>query len=218
MACYYQGCLGKGKTKEHIPPKAFFPEDQRNALLTVRSCELHNGAKSKDDLYVLAQICLNTSPSNRSREVFLDRVVPQLEFNGEALRKMLASDAIPLPGGAIAYKVDEARVDKFFSALSYGIIFKACGQRLPSDYTTWHIYHNLYQPNESPQAQSLKQGLLHSYSGEPPECLQFGNVKTLNASIYSAKIFGLTGFQSSITVVHEFYGVFRVTSMLSKQY
>ena len=62
-------------TKEHIPPKAFFPKDQRNQLLTVPSCELHNNAKSSYYIYVLAHICLNSSPSNTSRDVFAATVV-----------------------------------------------------------------------------------------------------------------------------------------------
>lgn len=44
-----------------IPPKAFFPEGERDQLLTVRSCPHHNNAKSNDDLYVLAHICMNAS-------------------------------------------------------------------------------------------------------------------------------------------------------------
>ena len=95
--------------------------------------ELHNNTKSSDDIYVLAQICMNASPSNRSREVFKQRALPQLDYNGEALRKTLASDAVPLPSGAVMYKVDIARFDKFLDALSYGIVFKSCGGGLPGN-------------------------------------------------------------------------------------
>jgi hypothetical protein len=95
MTCYYQGCTQRGTTKEHIPPKSFFPKDQRNQLLTVPSCELHNNAKSSDDIYVLAHICLNSSQSNQSRDVFIERVVPQLDFNSDALRKTLVAGSIP---------------------------------------------------------------------------------------------------------------------------
>ena len=134
MSCYYQGCQRRGTTREHIPPKSFFPNDQRNQLLTVTSCELHNNSKSSDDIYVLAQICMNASPSNRSREVWTQCVLPQLDYNGEALRKTLTNDAVLLPSGAVLYKVDTARFDRFFDALSYGIVFKACGQSLPTEY------------------------------------------------------------------------------------
>jgi hypothetical protein len=47
MSCYYQGCSQRGHTKEHIPPGSFFPKDQRNQLLTVTSCELHNNANDE---------------------------------------------------------------------------------------------------------------------------------------------------------------------------
>jgi len=57
-------------------------------------------------VYVLAQICMNASPSNRSREVWKQSVLPQLDYNGEALRKTLAGDAITLPSGAVMYKCD----------------------------------------------------------------------------------------------------------------
>jgi hypothetical protein len=55
---------------------------------------------------------------------------------------------------------------------------------------------------------------IHSFP--PMEVLNFGHVNARNATVYSVKIFGIPGFQSSITVVHEFYGVFRVTSMLTR--
>jgi hypothetical protein len=217
MSCYYQGCSQRGLTKEHIPPRSFFPKDQRNQLLTVTSCELHNNAKSSDDIYVLAQICMNTSPSNRSRDVFVQRVLPQLDYNGGALRKTLAVDAVPLLAGAVRYKVDVDRFDRFFDALSYGIVFKACGGSLPAEYSTEHVYHSFMDETQTPEEQALKKALLSVYSGEPIAVMDFGRVNALNATVYSVRIFGIPGFKSSITIVHDFFGVFRVTSMLTRE-
>jgi hypothetical protein len=217
MSCYYQGCSRPGTTKEHIPPQSFFPKDQRYQLFTVRSCELHNNRKSSDDTYVLAQICMNASPSNRSREVWKQSVLPQLDYNSDALRKTLASDAIPLPSGAVGYKVDTARVDGFFNALSCGIVFKACGKRLPAQYSIEHVYHNFWDPGETPEEKEFKNHLQSFYSGKPIAVLDFGRVRALNTSVYSVKVFGIPGFGSSITIVHDFFGVFRVTSMLTRQ-
>lgn len=131
MNCYCQGCSQPGKTKEHIPPKSFFPKDQRDQLLTVPSCEVHNNSKSTDDMYVLAQICMNASPRNRAREIFIERVVPQLGHNSDALRRTLSSDSEPMANGAVRYLVDSSRCDRFFSALSFGIVYKASGRQLP---------------------------------------------------------------------------------------
>jgi hypothetical protein len=218
MYCYFQGCSERGTTKEHIPPKAFFPPHQRNQLLTVKSCDRHNNKKSLDDLYVLAQICLNASPRNSSREIFLKSVLPQLGHNSDALRQTLLRDAQPLPHGVVKYKVDTARVDRFFTALSCGIIYKSCGSALPAEYTIQHVYHNFLYEAESDDWKKMKQALLQAYSGPLGEAtiLNFGHVNELNTAVYSAKIVGLSGFRGSITIVHEFYGIFRVTSMLTR--
>ena len=164
-----------------------------------------------------AQICMNASPSNRSREVWKQSVLPQLDYNGEALRKTLAGDAITLPSGAVMYKCDTARFDRFFNALSCGIVFKACGESLPAQYSIGHVYHNFRDPGETPEEKEFKKSLKSFYSGEPMAVLDFGRVRALNTSVYSVKVFGIAGFRSSITIVHDFFGVFRVTSMLTRQ-
>lgn len=215
MSCYFQGCTAKGATKEHIPPRLFFPDGEKEQLLTVKSCEQHNNAKSKDDLYVLAQICMNASPSNRAREVWEYKVVPQLEFNNGALRKRLAAGAVPLSSGVVKYKVDVARLDDFFSALSCGIVSKTCKAALPKNYRIGHIYHNFVGGGD-PAVQAIEAGIENFYSGEPMDFMTFGEPGTKNERIYTATIFGIPGYQSSITIVHLFFGVFKVTSMLTR--
>jgi len=42
------------------------------------------------------------------------------------------------------------------------------------------------------------------------------SVVTHLTTVYSIKIFRVLKFKSSITIVHDFFGVFRVTSMLTK--
>ncbi|MEI7283529.1 hypothetical protein [Pectobacterium carotovorum] len=216
MKCYYQGCKDEGKTKEHIPPKSFFPEDERNQLLTVRSCVKHNNLKSKDDLYVLAQICMNASPSNRAREVFFERVVPQLDFNNGALRNKIAAGSISLSNGDVKYKVDISRLDDFFNALSCGLIFKTCNSSLPVDYTLKHLYCNLIGGAESSISQ-FESSLEMFYSGKPMGVLEFGKPNMKNEKIYTVELFGKPDFSSSITIVHVFFGKFKVISMLTKK-
>jgi hypothetical protein len=143
-------------------------------------------------------------------------VVPQLDYNREALRKTLIKDAIPQHSGAVVYIVNIARVDRFFDALSYGIMYKACGNTLPGNYRTTHLYHNFKDNEKSPEMKAFKAATLDFYGGAPMAVLDFGGVKALNTTIYSTKIFSIPDFQSSITVVHNFFGVFRVTSMLTK--
>jgi len=214
MKCYFQGCVEKGTTKEHIPPRSFFPDGEKTNLLTVKSCEKHNGAKSTNDLYVLAQICMNSAPSNRAREVFLNKVAPQLSYNNDALRKMLLEGSYQVDGG-VAYAVNIERFDEFFTALSCGLIYKSQQAQLPSDYHISHIYHRLvHEPDE--QRDAIETGIDEFYDEEPLDFMAFGNPKTHNERIYTCEIHGLPKFQGSITIVHRFFGVFKVTSMLSR--
>ncbi len=214
MTCYFQGCNEKGTTKEHIPPRSFFPDGENEQLLTVKSCEHHNNAKSKDDFYVLAQICMNASPNNRAREVFINKVVPQLKFSN-AFQKLLSEGVAPFGNGLVKYKVDVTRFDSFFTALSFGLIFKSCGSSLPPNYSISHIYHNL-QNEAEPELQQIENAINTFYSGKPMAFMEFGDLDTKNERIYSVTIFGSPEFQSSITIVHRFFGVFKVTSMLTR--
>jgi len=211
MKCYFQGCTSLGITKEHIPPKAFFPAGEKDQLLTVRSCEEHNNSKSKDDLYVLAQICMNASPSNRAREIFIEKVEPQLGYNNDALRKLLFKNAVKLIDGRVKYDVDIKRFNDFFTALSCGIIFKSCGASLPNNFKVNHMYPNLsLQTNNQLELEIQK-----FYEGKPMSFMEFGNPNTNNERIYTVEIFGVPGFKSSLTIVHLFFGKFKVISMLT---
>jgi hypothetical protein len=216
MQCYFQGCKEEARTKEHVPPKAFFPKDQREQLITVRSCEKHNTDKSRDDLYVLAQICLNSSPRNRAREIFLKRIVPQLGFNEDAFRLLLIRDSQLLEDGAVKYRVDIRRLNRFFDSLSCGLVSHVTKDTLPEHYSMRHIFHNLIDDSQTEEEKQIIAAMEEFYDSKTPEILHFGKAALKNEDIYTARLFGISDFQSSITVVHLFFGHFKVTSLLTK--
>jgi hypothetical protein len=177
MSCYFQGCTENATTKEHIPPRSLFPQGERLQLMTVKSCRLHNNGKSRNDLYVLPQICMNVSPSNRAREVFLERVKPQLSHNNGALRRMLRKGAIEVSEG-VMYPVDLARFNEFFTALSCGLIYKSQKAALPSDYMFSHIYHRFISETDA-KLRTLETGIDCFYDGKPLDFMEFGKPKAL---------------------------------------
>ena len=74
--CYC--CEEIATTKDHIPPKCFFPEKKylssespnyRSQLITVPACSAHNNSRSKDDEYTAAMIVMN-SKSNLALAMF----------------------------------------------------------------------------------------------------------------------------------------------------
>ena len=126
---------------------------------------------------------------------------------------MLLKGSKPVDG-SVAYLVDIARFDEFFTALSCGLIYKSQKSQLPSEYKVGHIYHRLI--NEDEEWNALGSGIDQFYDEKPLSVMSFGKPDTRNERIYTCEIHGLPEFQGSITIVHRFFGVFKVTSMLSK--
>jgi hypothetical protein len=94
--CYY--CGQPATTREHAPPKSFFPKKTNLQLKTVPACEKHNNAKSNDDQYLLAHICANAGAGdNLPKRIFLDSIRPQLEFS-DKFRRLIAEGSVPQPG------------------------------------------------------------------------------------------------------------------------
>ena len=145
----------------------------------------------------------------------MSKVAPQLEFNNGALRKKLAQGAVPLSNGTVKYKVDMTRLDDFFRALSCGIIFKSSGSALPANYEISHVFHSFSNEADT-QIQEIEDAINHLYAGKPMDFMEFGDPDARNQKIYTATIFGIPDFQSSITIVHRFFGTFKVTSMLTR--
>jgi hypothetical protein len=155
---------------------------------------------------------MNASPSNRAREVFLERVAPQLSHNNDALRRMLLKGSFKVGGASC---IPSTARDEFFTALSCGLIYKSQKAPLPSDYTIGHIYHRLISEADA-ERQALEAGIDRFHDEKPLDVMSFGNPETRNERIYTVEIHGLPNFQGSITIVHRFFGVFKVTSMLTR--
>lgn len=78
--CYM--CDNDSTSDEHAPPKCLFPEqkdlpdgiDLRKDLITVRSCDEHNIAKSKDDEYLLNVLSISITNNQTGINQFLTKV------------------------------------------------------------------------------------------------------------------------------------------------
>lgn len=117
--------------------------------------------------------------------------------------------------GGVEYAVDHERFDEFFTALSCGLICKSQNKPLPTNYRIGHIYHRFVSIGD-PQRLAIEAAIDRFYDGKPLDIMAFGNPETRNERIYTVEIHGLPEFQGSITIVHTFFGVFKVTSMLSR--
>lgn len=214
MRCYFKGCLEDGVTREHVPPKSFFPDGERTNLLTVPSCEKHNNDKKEDDFYVLSHICLGASKKNRARDIFMKKVVGQLNFNNQAMGRMIAKDSVMLSNGNVAYKVDEERFDNFFTSLTCGVLYSYYKESIPSGLSVRHIFHSLYDEDETMHEKAIKEEALNLYFGNMAKKMGFGEKLANNKNIYDVGMVGFSGYEGGIVVAHTFFGVFKVLSIV----
>jgi hypothetical protein len=229
--CYYPGCIEHGSTKEHIPPKSFFPDEKKINLMTVKSCPKHNNEKSKEDIYVLAQICYNVIKNINdldATDVFENKVFPQLKHNNGALERTIMKGRVRILGG-YEFPVDMGRMNGFFDCLTHGIIFKKTKKKIDLvSYRVRHEFRNFSQKFSDPDEKKMHDTLLGHMDD-----LMLGNVlsginfsfvdkKMNNQEIYDVKIVGADSLvssdelTSSITVVHTFFSKFKVISLLTR--
>lgn len=119
--CYECGVpLDKGSlTKEHVPPRAFFPESDRDSLITVPACVKHNGGKSDDDEYFFQIICMQIQANEKGQDIATNKAVKGVLRNRKRT-KILASNAIQVYVDenktgqlkpTLAFKFDDEKLD-----------------------------------------------------------------------------------------------------------
>ncbi len=216
--CYM--CNKTATSREHFPPKSFFPKSGRvrSKLRTVPSCDEHNGKKSSDDQYLLAHICIHAaSGENLAKTIFWRSIAPHL--SSKRFKTDLVNGAQPLPDRTVAYKVDVARIDSFFDHLSCALYFDRYKTSLnPGSHLISHAYLSLVSQDPHEQLRNrLAATMMEAFISNFNESVAHYEAAKADESIYHNKIIDPAGVLGSITIMHTFYGVFNVVSFLSKQ-
>ena len=217
-SCYI--CGGAATTREHMPPKSFFPKGGDLQLKTVPSCKIHNNDKSGDDQYLLAHICMNAaSGDNLPKKLFLRSIAPAFS-RGEGFRKILATGSVGLPGGVRKYKVDTSRFDNFFNHLSFAIYFDRYGVPLNRRrHTPHHYYLSLASADsEELQRRTFLTTMLGKFFRDFEGMIATYEADKINESVYRNKILDPGGKDASITIAHTFYGIFEAVSLLTRTF
>ncbi|KMJ45967.1 hypothetical protein AB204_06040 [Xenorhabdus khoisanae] len=233
-SCYYPGCEKIANTKEHIPPKSFFPSDKKLNLMTVKSCEDHNNSKTKDDIYALTQICLCCLTSDEEQninKVFSKSVIEQLQHNNKALQRTIFKNS-KFSARGVSVPVDTERMDNFLNCLTLGVLFKKTGKKINlNKYVINNVYLDFNNENSLPKKTNdfffnqFKSYFEDNSAYELLKC-SIKVKKGFSEEIYKVNIMGVdfisisenSSFKSNITINHLFFGKFRVTTLLTKNY
>lgn len=148
--CYC--CEKEATTKEHVPPKCFFPQrkhlpknspDYRQNLITVPSCPEHNNSRSNDDQYTAIVIAMN-SETDLAFALTKSKWLKTMLRNEASLGKRIFSKAkpariiskkerilIPPQTLAITYEID--RIERVIKSIARAIYFLESQERWLND-------------------------------------------------------------------------------------
>ena len=132
-------------TKDHIPPKALFPQPRPSNLITVPCCRTCNEGFSKDDTYLRDTLCLRQEMAdNPAVSKLLQTVVRSIAGKGREgyLKHILSrfSERVAAtPAGIIignwpTLKVDLERLRKTCARIVLGLFYSHTGRPLDSEY------------------------------------------------------------------------------------
>src|SRR5262249_25691972 len=135
--CYR--CDDAGITKEHVPPKSFFPESHRgDNLVTAPSCKKHNNHLSQDVEYVrnIIATSIQINDVGLSHE---DKVIRSYTKSPGLAKKALGNMRTFKVGNEETgiFRVDLDRFYSVIKSIAYALYFRDFGSTYPND---WVIY------------------------------------------------------------------------------
>ena len=131
-ACELPAC-----TVEHCPPKSFFPEGQRDHLLTVASCAEHNNDNSKDVEYVRNVLTTLWGINTSGLELFAGKVKRSLDRSPKLLTRTFSTMQTVFHEGQLtgAFRLDIDRLENVFEACARAIHYHETRRK----HTDWGI-------------------------------------------------------------------------------
>lgn len=151
QTCY--ACESPATTKEHAPPRCFFPEAYRNNnLITVPSCKKHNNEISGDVEYARNIISTYYGVNEAGQNLFLSKAARSFD-RSPALLQTTFSDIKPVSiRGAICgqFTINVIRIEAVMRACVGALHFHATGTKR----SDWEIVlANLQQDNTASMEQ-----------------------------------------------------------------
>ncbi len=122
-------CPAAETTREHVPPRAFFPKSMRQNLWTVPSCELHNVDHSADVEYVRNAVCIQDG-TNAVAEQTLEVAKRSWEYSPGLFKRTFQKFRTMHIGGEEkgAFPFDLPRVERVMSAIAHGLAYRDFGR------------------------------------------------------------------------------------------
>ena len=147
-SCYM--CDAPGTTREHVPPRAFFPPGHRSNLWTVPSCSLHNHRNSLDVEYARSVLALDAATNDIARQVVRGSVFRSWQrrpsLQSRTFRRWRRTTLAGRRTGIVETEVP--RIDNVVSAVASAIFFREFASPFRG---SWMVYlSGFVSPYEGP--------------------------------------------------------------------
>jgi len=137
--CYF--CGEPATTREHLPGRAFYPEQKDlppgspnvcENMLTVPACAEHNNAQSMDDQYAAYTIVTSLDNNALSRSHIAGKVLRAIKRTPHIFETLMPEARPVLFDGqeSVAFKMDRARMSSVMERIARGLYFHHTGERL----------------------------------------------------------------------------------------
>lgn len=141
--CYW---CGKPKTsREHVPPKCVFPKlkdaphlgNQRQQLIRVPSCDLHNSEKSGDDEYLMCILSVNILNNDIAETHVRSKILRALRRSPGLMAACFGTNqkiAVSKDGGknlehTAAVQIDDNRLERCLEHMARALFYEKYGRR-----------------------------------------------------------------------------------------
>ncbi|MGP4713374.1 hypothetical protein [Psychrobacter sp. DM8] len=121
----------KSLTREHVPPRCFFPKNDKFSLITVPSCIEHNGGKSDDDEHLLQIISLQILANEKGQNIATGKTVKSILRNRKRTRSLVSNATLVYVDEkrtgqlkpTFAFKFDESKFNSSISSICKGLYY-----------------------------------------------------------------------------------------------
>lgn len=126
--CYM--CPAEATTREHAPPRSFFPSEFRDGLVTVPSCTKHNNDNSADVEYV-RNVIVGEYHVNEVGLSLLPKTQRSFDRSpGLFVQTYRESSPVMTPEGqSVIFRLDMARFNLVMTAIAYALYYIGEGKQ-----------------------------------------------------------------------------------------
>jgi hypothetical protein len=206
--CY--ACERPASTIEHCPPKAFFPNGQRQNLMTVPSCDEHNNDNSKDVEYARNAITTLWGVNTTGLELLERKTKKSLDRSPGLLFQPFRTMEPVMYGEHVTgvYHLDIDRLEVVFGACVRAVHYRDTRRK----HADWSIVMPCCAFDSNVPEQFVQNW---TRLCDALKSLQFERKGTANPSVFE---YGVAQLQGKHVYLHVFYGSFLVYALeLSKE-